>query len=118
MKSRIDKARELGYPDAEIARRIGVGRSYICHVAAGRKCLSPHCEALLAELVGDDPTEALKEATVAQAREPMRSRLRAALFSTGVRGAASLCAWLALLLGAMTPSHDARAAAWPARDNV
>lgn len=100
--ARIDKAHAIGYSDAEIARRIGVTRSYLCHVGAGRRELSPECEALLAELVGDDARMALAESVVNRAREPMRTRLHNTLFQTRERGAACIGYLVALAVAVVT----------------
>lgn len=89
-KSLIDAARALGNADAELARRIGVSRSYLCDVAAGRKALSPESAALLAALCGDDATEAAKRVMVENAREPRRSMLERALFACWAAGGAAL----------------------------
>lgn len=89
-KSLLDKAREMGHADAENARRIGVSRSYLCDVHAGRKAMSPEAAALLAELVGADATDALKRQTVENEREPeRREALRRALFASWVLGVAA-----------------------------
>ncbi len=102
----IDAARSLGYTDAEVARRIGVSRSYLCDVAAGRKSLSPEAAALLADLAGRDPTEALKAQTVENEKDAdRRERLRRALFVCWVAGVAA-----ALQIATATPVEAAMVA--------
>lgn len=84
-KDLIDRARCLGFSDAYLAERIGVSRSYISHVAAERKSLSPESAAMLAALCGEDPTEALKAQTVANEKNPDRkARLAKVLFMSAL----------------------------------
>lgn len=86
-KQLIDRARELGHADAYTARQIGVSRSYLCDIHAGRKQISPESAALLADLVGLDATEALKQTAVMNTKDPdRRAALRRALFVCWVLG--------------------------------
>jgi transcriptional regulator with XRE-family HTH domain len=96
-KNLIDKARVLGFSDAYVADRIGVSRSYLSHVAADRKTLSPEAAAMLAVICGEDATEALKAQTVANEKDPERKeKLRRALFRTAALGGRSLAADIAV----------------------
>lgn len=93
----IARARELGYADAEIARRIGISRSALCDMAAGRYSMSPEVATLLADLCGMDAREAAARQLIENAREPRRSALERALFRCApVLGAALLAAWAGL----------------------
>lgn len=82
----IARVRELGHTDAEIARRLGISRSQIAHVASGRDKLSPELAALLADLVGEDAQAAMARQSIDNATEPRRSMLERALFTLGVLG--------------------------------
>lgn len=96
-KNLIDKARVLGFSDAYIAERIGVSRSYLSHVAADRKTLSPEAAALVAVICGEDATEALRAQTVANEKNPeRREKLQRALFRTAALGGRSLAADVAV----------------------
>lgn len=93
----IARARTLGYSDAELSRRIGVTPSYLCDVAAGRKKMSPEAAALLADLCGEDASDALKRQTVENERRPeRREALRKALFACWANGVGFALSCLAI----------------------
>jgi transcriptional regulator with XRE-family HTH domain len=95
-KTLITRAALLGFTAADAARKLGISRSYLSDVMNDRKNLSPESAALIADMIGDDATQAMKEQAVANEKNPeRRSALKQALFQ-----------WLAVgvVLSAATPS--------------
>jgi transcriptional regulator with XRE-family HTH domain len=85
----LARARQLGHSDAELARRIGVHRSYLSQVSLGQVKLSPEAAILLADIAGVDPHDALIGTIVANQRDPEKAeRLKKALFVCWVLGVA------------------------------
>lgn len=87
----IDKASKVCGSDAELARRIGVYPPDISNLRAGKRELSPEMAALIADVAGLDPQQAVIDAVIERNKTGQKAeQIRQILGKATAAGAAAM----------------------------